>query len=275
MDLISLLYPTSNIGFCALLLHLRSPHQTIRSVGQKYMQGPVSPMNFSIIKIGGSLIDVSRDIVRRLVSLSEEGVSFLVVPGGGPMADLVRDLSNRYDICEETAHWMAILAMEEYAFFLADRTGAALTDEIRRPGSGVWVLLPSRPLMRDDRELEHSWDYTSDSVAALVAWRLEADFVKATDVEGVILDGEIEEEISAESLIGKRTCIDQGALRILKSSGRSCLVLDGRDPDRFIARLKAGKGGTLIRGGGVGRSGPDVRESLYPRIDQSTEERVT
>jgi aspartokinase-like uncharacterized kinase len=205
-------------------------------------------MTFCVIKIGGSLIEVSRDIVKGLVSLSQEGVSFLVVPGGGPMADLVRGIHRRYRISEDTAHWMAILAMEEYAHFLADGTGATLTDDISRPVSGVRILLPYRPLMRDDKGLEHSWDYTSDSVAALVAWRLEADLVKATDIDGVILEGGVESEISAESLIGKETCIDQGALRILRRSGRRCLVLDGRDPNRFLANLKTGKGGTLIRG---------------------------
>jgi aspartokinase-like uncharacterized kinase len=205
-------------------------------------------MAFCVIKIGGSLIDVSRDIVKGLVSLSQEGGAFLVVPGGGPMADLVREIHQRYRLSEETAHWMAILAMEEYAHFLADGTGAALTDEISRPVAGVRVLLPYRPLMRDDKGLEHRWDYTSDSVAALIAWRLAVDFVKATDVDGVILEGEVKREISAESLIGKDTCIDQGALRILRRSGRRCLVLDGRDPTRFIANLKTRRGGTLIRG---------------------------
>lgn len=205
-------------------------------------------MTFCVIKIGGSLIDVSRDIVKGLVSLSQEGGAFLVVPGGGPMADLVREIHQRYRLSEETAHWMAILAMEEYAHFLADGTGAALTDEISRPVAGVRILLPYRPLMRDDKGLEHRWDYTSDSVAALIAWRLAVDFVKATDVDGVILEGEVKREISAESLIGKDTCIDQGALQILRRSGRRCLVLGGRNPNRFIANLKTRRGGTLIRG---------------------------
>jgi aspartokinase-like uncharacterized kinase len=205
-------------------------------------------MTFCVIKIGGSLIDVSRDIVKSLVDLSREGDSFLVVPGGGPMADLVREIFKRHHLSEETAHWMAILAMEEYAHFLADGTGAALTDGISRPVAGVQILLPYRPLMRDDKGLEHTWDYTSDSVAALVAWRLSADLVKATDVDGVILEGEVEREISAEFLIGKETCIDQGALQILRRSGNSCLVLNGTRPGRFIANLKIRRGGTLIRG---------------------------
>ena len=205
-------------------------------------------MAFCVIKIGGSLMEVSRALVRGLVDLSRDGDVFLVVPGGGPMADLVREIQERYRITDETAHWMAILAMEVYARFLADGTGAILTDEISRSASGVGILLPYRPLKEDDRGLEHSWDYTSDSVAALVAWRLSADLVKATDVEGVILDGRVKGEILAEKLIGRETCIDQGALRILMMSGKSCHILDGRDPHRFIANLKTRRGGTLIRG---------------------------
>lgn len=227
------------------------------------------PMNFCVIKIGGSLISVSRDIVRGLGALSGDGEPFLIVPGGGAMADLVRGLYDEYHLSEETAHWMAILAMEEYGRLLADGTGAALTAEISRPASGVWVLLPYRPLLENDRELRHSWDYTSDAVAALVASRLKVDLVKATDVDGIFLHGRLADEVLAEELIGTETCIDQGSLRILMESGRSCLVLNGTDPDRFIAKLMAGEGGTLIRGRGVGRSGPDVRESLYPGIDQS------
>ncbi len=227
-------------------------------------------MTFSVVKIGGSLISVARDIVRGLVALSTDDFSFLAVPGGGPMADLVRRLYDEYALSEDTAHWMAILAMEEYGRFLADGTGASLTYEISRPSSGFWVLLPYRPLMEEDRGIQHTWDYTSDAVAALVASRLKADLVKATDVEGVFLDGRLVDEIQAVDLMGRESCIDQGSLRILMKSGRSCLVLNGRDPDQFIANLRAGKGGTLIRGGGVGRCGPDVRESLYPGIDQST-----
>ena len=81
-----------------------------------------------------------------------------------------------------------------------------------------------------------------------MAARLSADLVKATDVEGVILEGRVEVEIPAERVIGRKSCIDQGALRILGRSGKSCLVLDGRDPSRFIANLRAREGGTLIRG---------------------------
>jgi len=190
-------------------------------------------------------MESSRDLIRALSGLSGEGYSFLVVPGGGPMADLVRDLFRRYGISQEAAHWMAVLAMEQYAYFLADCCGTGITRQIRR-SYGLEILLPYQALQEDDRGLEHSWDYTSDSIAAWVASRLDAPLIKATDVQGVILEGRMVREVSAASLLGVESCIDQGALRLLK--GRSCWVLDGRNAEEFVRSLKEGRGGTVIKG---------------------------
>ncbi len=202
-------------------------------------------MPFYVLKLGGSLISVSRDLMRALLDLTAEGYSFLVIPGGGPMADLIRDLFSRYSISQEAAHWMAVLAMEQYAYFLADGTGAKLTRKIQR-SDGVEVLLPYNALREDDSGLCHSWEYTSDSIAALAALRLDAPLIKATDVDGVILDGQVMKEVRASALLGRETCIDQGALRLMK--GRSCRVICGLDPGRFISSLRRGEGGTVIKG---------------------------
>jgi aspartokinase-like uncharacterized kinase len=202
-------------------------------------------MPFYVLKLGGSLIDSAKSLVSKLSALSGSGYSFLVVPGGGPMADLVRSLYAKGRLSEEAAHWMAILAMEQYAYMLADGTGANLTANISR-SNGLNILLPYRPLQEDDRGLEHTWDYTSDSVAALVAARLESDLIKATDVDGVIIDGKVAGVISSASLLGKRTCIDQGCLKLLR--GRRAWVLNGSDPDRFVESILMGRGGTIIIG---------------------------
>lgn len=198
----------------------------------------------------------ARELVRALVSLAEEGYSFLVVPGGGPMADLVREIFSSGKLSQEAAHWMAILAMEQYAYFLADGTKARLTCEIRRPQGNfnVEILLPYRAMEKENSglelELEHNWDYTSDSVAMIVASQLSAPLIKATDVDGVILDGKVVEEVPASSLLGFESCIDQGTLNLLcgRLKGRSVWVMSGTDPERFVMSLKKGKGGTVIKG---------------------------
>lgn len=202
----------------------------------------------------------ARELVRALVSLAEEGYSFLIVPGGGPMADLVREIFSSGKLSQEAAHWMAILAMEQYSYFLADGTGVQLTCEIRRPqgNPNVEILLPYRAMPKENSGqepclepcLKHNWDYTSDSVAMIVASQLSAPLIKATDVDGVILDGKVVEEIPASSLLGFESCIDQGTLNLLcgRLKGRSVWVMSGTDPERFVMSLKEGKGGTVIKG---------------------------
>jgi aspartokinase-like uncharacterized kinase len=202
-------------------------------------------MPFYVLKLGGSLIGSANAIMSRLSGLESKGYSFLVVPGGGPLADLVRGLFSKYSLSDEAAHWMAILAMEQYAYLLADGTGAALTTEIASC-VGVNVLLPYRALMENDSGLKHCWDYTSDAVAALVAARLNADLIKATNVDGIIMNGELVEEVTAASLVRVKSCLDHGSLELLK--GRSCWILNGTDPDRLIDSILSGRGGTVVKG---------------------------
>jgi aspartokinase-like uncharacterized kinase len=74
---------------------------------------------------------------------------------------------------------MAILAMDQYAHMLVERIdGAALVEESgaiagELAAGRVVVLAPSRWLRAAD-PLPHSWEATSDSVAAFVAGALDA-----------------------------------------------------------------------------------------------------
>jgi aspartokinase-like uncharacterized kinase len=135
----------------------------------------------SVIKIGGGLAAVpgALDQVCRAVGASGCEHRILVVPGGGPFADTVREFDRAMVVSPDAAHWMAILAMDQYAHVLAERIpGAALIEE---PGalvqaltsSGVAVLAPSR-WMRSADVLPHSWEVTGDSIAAFVAGALDA-----------------------------------------------------------------------------------------------------
>ncbi len=194
----------------------------------------------------------ARSLMSALLAIAEDEYSFLVVPGGGPMADLVREIYARGDLSSEAAHWMAVLAMEQYAHFLADGNGIVLTREVCRPknDSGVQVLLPYLALIEDDRGLLHNWDYTSDAVAALVAAKLSAPLIKATDVDGVMMDGKVVLEVPANRMLGRVSCIDQGTIELLCGplKGNSIWVLNGTDAQQFCRALKNGEGGTIIKG---------------------------
>ncbi len=209
-------------------------------------------MPFYVLKMGGSLMTCARSLMRALLNLVVEGYSFLVVPGGGPMADLVRDIYFRGDLSQEAAHWMAVLAMEQYAYFLADGNPAFLTREICCPKKdcGVQVLLPYQILIENDRGILHNWDYTSDAVAALVAAQLSAPLIKATDVDGVMLDGKVVSEVPANRMLGYKSCVDQGTIKLLCGplKGNSIWVLNGTDAQQFCTNLKIKEGGTIIKG---------------------------
>jgi hypothetical protein len=94
----------------------------------------------------------------------------VVVPGGGAFADEVRRADRRFALGDTAAHWMAILAMDQYGYLLARLApGARVADNRRQLAPGrLNVLLPSAWLRRAD-PLPHSWDVTSDSIAAWVA----------------------------------------------------------------------------------------------------------
>jgi aspartokinase-like uncharacterized kinase len=136
----------------------------------------------TVIKIGGGLTDIpgALDAVCRAVGNAGRQVAIAVVPGGGPFADAVRTFDHTHQLSPDAAHWMAILAMDQYAHVLAERIeGAQLVEEAAAVSAavnpvGVAVLAPSR-WMRAADVLPHTWDATSDSVAAFVAGALDAE----------------------------------------------------------------------------------------------------
>jgi aspartokinase-like uncharacterized kinase len=154
-------------------------------------------MRPAVVKIGGGLFRVPGALEAVCDTIAEMGrrEPTVVVPGGGPFADVVREVDHGCGLRADTAHWMAILAMDQYAHLLAERIdGAALVEESGAIAGAlaagrIAVLAPSRWLRTAD-PLPHGWDATSDSVAAFVAGALDASrlvLVKPADVgrEGV------------------------------------------------------------------------------------------
>jgi aspartokinase-like uncharacterized kinase len=136
----------------------------------------------TVIKVGGGLSAAAGalDAVGAALAAAATRLRMLVVPGGGPFADAVREFERREHLSADAAHWMAILGMDQYAHVLAERIpGATLVEE---PGaiaaalgdSGIAVLAPYR-WMRAADVLPHTWNATSDSVAAFVAGALDAE----------------------------------------------------------------------------------------------------
>lgn len=128
-----------------------------------------------VVKIGGSLLrgPPPRPLLARLATLAP----VVLVPGGGALADAVRDAQPQLGLSDKAAHAMALLAMEQMAHALADlepgfvpcRTLGQLTQP--RPRAALWF--PAQMLL-GAADIAESWDVTSDSLALWLARRLEA-----------------------------------------------------------------------------------------------------
>ena len=195
-----------------------------------------------VVKLGGSLMHSAKELVKEIISYSRSnGERILIVPGGGVFAETVR----KVNASEEASHWMAILGMEQYGYFLADGTEAKPVEDLDIK-EGACIILPYNLLKKRD-ELPHTWDVTSDSIAAWIAHQLKARFIKVTDVDGVYIDGTLIKEIDAGELVGKETCVDAELPHFLMEHKMSCEVINGNCTGRLINAFKGNVAGTLIK----------------------------
>ena len=140
-----------------------------------------TPSVHTVIKVGGGLLGKAGafELVIEALTAFRRGRRVLVLPGGGPFADAVRQMFKRIKIGEDAAHWMAVLGMDQYAHALAARLpDAALVDgeggiAAAVQAARVPVLAPYRWLRAAD-PLPHSWEVTSDSIAAWLAGEVHA-----------------------------------------------------------------------------------------------------
>ncbi len=159
----------------------------------------VSARVHAVVKIGGGLLaEVGvLDAVLALVGAAARSLPLIVVPGGGPFADAVRAVDRRMGLPDTAAHWMAVLAMDQCAHLLVARgAGATLVEHPAEIPAAlrdakVPILAPSRWLRAAD-PLPHSWDVTSDSIAAWIAGRVGARRLVLVKPPGVAHDGAVD-----------------------------------------------------------------------------------
>ena len=132
-----------------------------------------------VVKVGGSLYDLTDlglRLQRWLEGLREDRV--ILVPGGGPTVDVLRDLDRKHRLGEDTSHELALRLLAINARFLAALLKHGFVVDSLDACSVIWELR-GIPLLdchaflgtESEREtnLPHSWDATSDSIAAYVA----------------------------------------------------------------------------------------------------------
>ena len=216
----------------------------------------------AVFKVGGKL--VRRGWLRELcLQLGKIGCGhrILLVPGGGPFADTVRAQDTAYSLSDGAAHWMAILAMDQYGHLLSDLIPGSKTvqtiDEARKvaESSRVPVFLPFEMMYHKD-PLPQSWSVTSDSISAWVAKIARVTMlVLLKDVDGLY---SIDSGKEGGNKMLKNISLDQLSLskgvdpyfaKIMKTIPLKLWVINGQVPERAAELMSKGwtRGTCLLR----------------------------
>jgi aspartokinase-like uncharacterized kinase len=206
----------------------------------------------TVVKVGGGLAREGGDGALRALctAIAEAGARhrLLVVPGGAEFADTVRAQDRRLGLRAQTAHWMAILAMDQFGWALADLIpGAVRCVHLGPvPDGVVSVLLPAALLAERD-PLPESWAVTSDSIAAWVAGAAGAErLVLVKPVAGLYRTwpptGEPIARLTVDELAALRPeGVDEHLPAALRGAGVETWVIGGRDPARLAELLDEGR----------------------------------
>ncbi len=211
-----------------------------------------------LLKVGGSLCSPDtlaglKDEVAYLSGLA----SLIIVPGGGPFADTVRRAQADIGFGDSGAHWMAIAAMDQYGLLLEDLGfGKGLRDPDNlmqpTPSSEPKIILPFGYLVKED-PLPHSWNVSSDSIAAFLAGIVKPDlFVLLKAVDGLYEN----HGKDSQRLIPHAPC-NEAAGSIVDSyfckslpEGLGAYIVNGKYPRRLRQLVEDHKlVGTLLGGG--------------------------
>lgn len=187
------------------------------------------------IKFGGSLAKEKEAVVNLVEELERlvKEYEFVIVPGGGIFADLVREIDDKFGLPPRTSHEMAILGMEQMGLFLSNFSKKFLPirslEEIKTclGNKLVPIFLPMGFLLSED-ELEHSWDVTSDTIAAYIANETKSEkLILLKDVDG-LFDSDPNRDGNAKLI--KR-------IRVTELARLNLRGVDSRFP-QYLARYK-------------------------------------
>jgi dihydroneopterin aldolase len=190
----------------------------------------------TVVKLGGSLA-FSPELPKWLAALAACAGRVVVVPGGGPFAQAVREGQQKIGYDERAAHRMALLAMEQYGTALQSLGKgfalAASTEDIgnlcRRGRVPVWA--PAQMVLAE-KDMPESWDVTSDSLAAWLAGKIGASrllLIKSVGARAPIAAGGL----------AARGIVDKLFPRFLAASGVAGFLVGPSEHGALAAALTA------------------------------------
>lgn len=174
--------------------------------------------NIQIVKLGGSLLDLP-NLATRLETCRQTHMTnrAVLIVGGGPVADTVRQFDQHHHLGPERSHWLAIHAMRFNTYLVASImprcriTGDAEACAAAWDNGDLPIVDPLAWLEDEHRNgvtIPHRWSFTSDSIAAHIATRLGAQrltLLKSTvpdghsDVAAMVIQNMIDSDFEAAS----------------------------------------------------------------------------
>ncbi len=178
-----------------------------------------------VVKVGGSLYN---QIPALAPVLNSSKRPLFIIPGGGYFAEAVRQCH----VDDDTAHWMAIAAMEQYGWFISS-FGIPATEKMTICRKTT-VFLPYHCLRLTD-VLPHTWDTTSDTIAAWVAATLGLDLLVLKSVDGICINGKLQQQVTQPV---DSDVVDPIFVPFVLKNSVKTTIINGTDPKRVEQFLR-------------------------------------
>ena len=210
----------------------------------------------TIFKIGGSILEDFENVnstISQLTYLYEKDViqKIIIIPGGGSFANFIRKIYDDLQFTDELAHWMSIISMNYNGIELGKKFPKLEVvedyEKLKETSKIFSIFLPYQFIKENDN-LPHNWQVTSDSIALFMAKKLglkECFLIK--DVDGILdKKSQVIKEISAaefrkmkksgkllefksadDELKNESRPIDPYLLTLIEKWNISCVILDG------------------------------------------------
>jgi dihydroneopterin aldolase len=203
---------------------------------QKAQAGPAAcEARPQIVKLGGSVIR-SPGLSTWLDVIAASPAPIVIVPGGGALADEVRNCQQQLGFGDVAAHRMALLAMDQLAWAIAGMrsglevgaTESALREIVGRGHIAVWAPYA---LISASADVEATWRLTSDSLALWLAAKLGAG--RCYLIKSVARK---HSRVSANAL-AQDGIVDEAFPAMLAETGVSAVLLGRGDQPALAASL--------------------------------------
>ena len=198
-----------------------------------------------LVKFGGSISERGtkeqfKQLCATLHELFFTQERFIIMPGGGEFAEVVREKQVKYNFSDETAHWMAIHAMNQYGLFIQDNLKQAKVVEINEEEI-TSIAEKSIPIlnvinyMKQQSKLEHTWNATSDAIATEVAAYLGIKrIIFLKDIDGVYIKNQLQQEVSTYQIEHLEVSpLDKITPKLLRENHIKAIIINGLYPKRI------------------------------------------